>query len=171
MTSPLSVRTLAWVVWTTLVWVALWSTLSLPNVIWGVVIGYVTLAIAPGGTRHRLRVQPLALLRFAGWFAWALVKASAMVAWEIVTPGSRINEAIVAAPLRTSSPALATLIANAITLTPGTLTLEIGREPPRLYIHILHLRSIEDVRADIEHLEDLVLAAFPAEASRTIGPP
>ena len=33
----------------------------------------------------------------------------------------------------------ATLIANAVSLTPGTLTLEVRREPPTLYVHVLHL--------------------------------
>jgi multicomponent Na+:H+ antiporter subunit E len=67
----------------------------------------------------------------------------------------------VAAPLRTRSSGLITLIASSISLTPGTLTLEIRTDPPTLYVHILHLRTIDETREDIRHLEDLVLAAFP----------
>ena len=53
------------------------------------------------------------------------------------------------------------MIASSISLPPGTLTLEIREDPPILYVHILHLRTIDETRADIRHLEDLVLAAFP----------
>lgn len=158
--SPLRAATI--VGWSIVVWTALWGDVSVANAFWGAVIGLGLLVVVPlTRPRHRLRIRPLAVLRFAGYFVWALVRASAIVAWEVITPGSRVNEGIVAAPLRTRSPGLITLIASSISLTPGTLTLEIREDPPILYVHILHLRTIDETREDIRHLEDLVLAAFP----------
>lgn len=148
--------------WSVLVWVALWSELSVANVIWGLVVGAVLCVLVPPRAAPRqVTVRPLALLRFIGYFLVELVKASTLVAWEVVTPGSRIHEGIVAAQLRTRSPGVVTLIANAISLTPGTLTLEVHDDPPTLYIHVLHLRTVEEVREDIRRLEDLAIAAFP----------
>lgn len=153
------------VAWSVIVWVALWGDVSAANVLCGVVLGLVTLRLVPlTSPDRRVPVRPLALLRLAGFFVWALVRASAVVAWEVVTPRNDINEGIVAIPLRTSSPGLMTYVANVVSLTPGTLTLEVRRDPPTLYIHVLHLRAIEDVRADIHRLEDVVLAAFGSEA-------
>jgi multicomponent Na+:H+ antiporter subunit E len=149
------------VVWSVVVWVALWGDISPANVLWGVVLGLLTVGLVPlTAPDRRVPVRPVALLRFAAFFLWALVRASAIVAWEVVTPRNDINEGIVAIPLRTSSPGLMTHIANVVSLTPGTLTLEVRRDPPTLYVHVLHLRAIEDVRADIHRLEDVVLAAF-----------
>lgn len=163
--NPRIVRFAAVMVWSATVWVALWSDLSLANVVWGLVIGAVLAVVVPTRTGARqVGVRPLALLRFAGYFVVALVQASALVAWEVITPGSRINEGIVATELRTRSPGVVTLIANAISLTPGTLTLEVHDDPPTLYVHILHLRTVEQAREDIRRLEDLAIAAFPGIA-------
>ena len=154
--------TIGVVAWSTAVWVALWSTLSLANVLWGIVVGLFVLRLAPTrppSAQHGFR--PVAFLGLLIRFLGALVEASAIVAWEVVTPRNRINEAIVRVPLRTDSAGLVTAIANAITLTPGTLTLEVHTDPAVLYVHVLHLRTIEQVRQSIRDLEDQFLAAFP----------
>lgn len=158
--------------WSVGVWAALWSQLTYANVLWGLVVGAVTVLLAPPAVRrHTVVPRPLRVLHLAASFAWALVRASAVVAWEVVTPGSRINQGIVAAPLRTRSPGVITLIANMISLTPGTLTLEVREQPPTLYVHVLHLRTIEQVRADIRRLEDLALSALPVHDLDTEEPP
>lgn len=169
MRASLPTRAIFLVVSSVVVWSALWGDISVANTLWGAVIGLLLLVVVPlARPRRPIRIRPLAALRFAGYFVWALVRASAIVAWEVVTPGSRVNEGIVAAPLRTRSPGLITLIASSISLTPGTLTLEIREDPPILYVHILHLRTIDETRADIRHLEDLVLAAFPVPIDEEI---
>jgi multicomponent Na+:H+ antiporter subunit E len=153
--------------WSMVVWSALWARPTFVNFFWGAVVGAFTLLVVPPSRReHRLRINVGALLRFAVYFFWKLLQASAIVAWEVVTPRNRIHEGIVAAPLRTESLGIITLIANTVSLTPGTLTLEARQHPPILYVHILHLRTIDEVREDIRRLEDLALAAFPTERTR-----
>lgn len=157
---------LAVVVWSVGVWCALWSDLSLANVLWGTVVGLATLWLLPvrGGPR-RVSVRPLRVLHYLVHGLWSLVRASAVVAWEVVTPGDRINQGIVEVPLRTTSLGVITLIANTVSLTPGTLTLEVREQPPSLFVHIMHLRTIEEVREEIGRLEDLAIRAFPAVAT------
>lgn len=156
-----TLRLLSTLIWSILIWVLLWGEVSTANLLWGLVAGSVTLWIVPIEHKtHRLPVRAVPMARFGLVFLWSLIKASAVVAWEIVTPGSAINEGLVAIPLRTTSPGLMTLIANTISLTPGTLTLETRTDPPTLYVHVLHLRDIDDARADIHRLEDVVLRAF-----------
>ena len=55
---------------------------------------------------------------------------------------------------------LVTVVANAIALMPGSVTVEVERDPPTLYVHVLHLRSVEDVRRDIHRLEVMAVRAF-----------
>lgn len=159
----MSPRALITVVWCTLVWVALWGDLSIANVLTGIVVGLVSVWLVPlGGPSGAVVLRPFRLLRFLAYFVWALVRASAVVAWEIVTPGDRTYQGIIELPLDTSNLGVATLIANAISLTPGTLTLEVREDPLRLYVHVLHLRDMEVVRAELHHLHRLVVEALPA---------
>ena len=160
------------VLWSVAVWCALWSDVSVANVLWGAVVGVATTVVVP---LHRdqvpsLTMRPLAVLRYVVYAAWALVKSSGIVAWEVVTPGDQLNQAIVAIPLRVQSVAVATLIANTVSLTPGTLTLEIRTDPMTLYVHIMHLRSIEHIRAEIGELEDYAMRAFPARDGGATAP-
>ncbi|HWC12143.1 MAG TPA: Na+/H+ antiporter subunit E [Acidimicrobiales bacterium] len=147
--------------WLVVVWVALWEDVSPANVIGGLFVASLLVSAFPltsralgGGFR------PAAATRFLLYFGWKLVEASAVVSWEVVTPHNRINEGIVAVPIRGVSDTLTTLVANAISLTPGTLTLEIRRRPTILYVHVLHLQDIETVRREVARLELLAIRAF-----------
>ena len=59
-----------------------------------------------------------------------------------------------------------TIVANAVSLTPGTLTLEVSAtEPPVLYVHVLHLHDIEEAREDVRTLTRLVREALPVRGA------
>lgn len=164
MTGRMALR-LVVLAWSVAVWCALWSDLSLANVLWGTVVGLGTLWVLPVHDGPRVvRVRPLRVVHYLLYALWSLVKSSAVVAWEVVTPRNRINQGIVEVPLRTTSLGVITLIANTVSLTPGTLTLEVRRQPPSLFVHIMHLRTIDEVRAEVGRLEDLAVRAFPAVA-------
>lgn len=161
--APLN-RKLVSILWLAAVWVALWGDLSVANVAGGLVVGTtVTVLIPVRRARRAATASPVAVLRLVGVFAWKLVEASAVVAWEVVTPGSRINRGIVAVPIRGVSEGITTLVANMISLTPGTITIEVRSQPTTLYIHVLHLRDVEEVRSDVRRLEELAIAAFAPE--------
>lgn len=159
------------VVWLLLVWLLLFGELSVANLLGGLVVVAVLLVVFPIGPVEGPigRVRPLRWVGFALFFVWELVKATATVAWEIVTPGSRIRQGVIEIEVLGASDALVTLVANVITLTPGTLTLEVRKEPCRLYVHTLHLRDLESVRRDVLHLEAFAIRAFgSAEAIRLL---
>ncbi len=148
-------------VWLLVVWVALWEDVGPANVMSGLFVASLLVTAFPLTSRAvRGGFRPAAATRFLVYFGWKLVEASAVVSWEVVTPRNRINEGIVAVPIRGVSDTLTTLVANAISLTPGTLTLEIRRRPTILYVHVLHLHDIETVRREVERLELLAIRAF-----------
>jgi multicomponent Na+:H+ antiporter subunit E len=150
------------VLWLTAVWIALWGELTPGNVLVGLLLGSLLLVAFPTLAPGRLGfVRPLKVLRFGAYFAYKLVEANVVVAWEVVTPSNEsVNEGIVAVPVSGASDAVITLVANAITLTPGTMTLEVRRDPATLFVHVLHLRSIEETRREVRDLERRVLEAF-----------
>ncbi|MEX0795333.1 MAG: Na+/H+ antiporter subunit E [Acidimicrobiia bacterium] len=148
----------------TVVWMALWESASVGTVLAGLSVGGSVLWLIPSyQTEARFAVRPIRVLLLSVYFARALVVATALVAWEVLTPQSRINQGIVKIPMLGESKGLVTIIANMISLTPGTLTIEVREDPMTLYVHVLHLRTVGEVREDVRKLESLVIAAFGSD--------
>lgn len=117
------------IIWLTTLWVALWADLTVGNVVGGLVVAFVVVGVArPTGVTglERTYFRPLSALVYAGYFLVQLVKSNLVVAWEIVTPRLRINRAIIAVPMHSSSAGVVTLVANSVTLTPGTVTVDVA---------------------------------------------
>jgi multicomponent Na+:H+ antiporter subunit E len=49
---------------------------------------------------------------------------------------------------------------NLVAISPGTMPIELRQDPIVLYVHVLHLTDVEQVRGEILHLADLVVRAF-----------
>ncbi len=154
-------RDLFLIVWLLLVWILLWGEPTVGNFVSGAIVVTALLVGFPLARRPRTGVlRPLRAIHFLGFFIVKLVQATTIVAWEIITPGSRINQGVICIEALGASDALVTLVANFITLTPGTLTLEVRDDPKRLFVHVLHLHDIEAVRRDVQELEALAIRAF-----------
>jgi multicomponent Na+:H+ antiporter subunit E len=97
---------------------------------------------------------------FVLWFLRALVVANARVAWEVVTPGISSRPAIVRVPTACRNEWEMLLLANTITMTPGTLALEVDTTTWELYVHALFVTSREGFLADIQRLERVMLRAI-----------
>lgn len=151
--------------WLTAVWVALWGSVTAANVLGGLVLACVLLVLLPlPEAPHRAGVRPLALLRFALVFAWELVRASATVVVQVLRPRASLRQGVVAVPVVASSDRILTLLANAVSLTPGTLSLEVDRTRRVLYVHVLDVGArpgaVDDVRRGIVRLERLAITAL-----------
>lgn len=157
--------------WLTLVWVGLWGSASPANILGGLAVGVGLVmllpltSLPPQGT-----VRPLALLHFVGFFAVDLVRANMRVVGQVLRPRTQLRQAVVAVPVRGASDRLLTLLANAISLTPGTLTIEVDRPRSTLYVHVLDVRDglegVERIRASILHVERLAILALGSEEAR-----
>ncbi len=157
--------------WLIVAWVALWRDVSLANIVSGVLVaGAVVWLFPPEGDNARLRVRPIALLRFLGTSMISIVRANFFVAWEVVTPANQINEGVVAVELASNHPVVITLVSHAIILAPGTMVIDIDKgtedRATKLYIHVLHLRGVDEVREEVLQLEALALAAVSSANDR-----
>lgn len=155
------------VLWLASIWVVLWGQIDARSLTGGLVLA--TLLVVGVPSREPIVVdafRPLGVLRFLIYYAGLVLKSNAVLAWEIVTPGSRIREGIVAVPLVGASDLVVSLLAHAIGGTPGTLVVDVDRDDRTvLYIHVLHLRSIDQVRQDVLELERRLVAAVGSERS------
>lgn len=147
------------------VWLALWSDVSAANLLSGVLVAGAIVVVFDTWHAGVVVVRPVHVVRFLLHFLYKLVEASLVVARTVVSPRRRITTGIVAVPLGGCSDAVATLIADAISLTPGTLTLEVRRDPLTLFVHALDVRDVEQVQADVRRLEVLAVRAFGPPAA------
>lgn len=146
------------------IWVLLWGSASPANVLGGLVIGGVLVMLVPGlRRRHRGQqfvFRPVAIARLVGHMLATTVRSNVVLTREVLSKSSNIRTAVVGVPLPGCSDELLTLITNLVAISPGTMPLELTQDPIVLYIHILHLHDVEDVRRDIQHLTDLTVRAF-----------
>lgn len=158
-----------------LLWVALWGDLSWANLVGGALVALVVLSVGGPGRDGPIRRPGWgAVARYAAEFARDLVVATWDVARQVFWPVSRLRPAVVAVPLRSDDPGLLALVADSITLTPGTLTVEADDVSSTLWVHLLHLPEggVDAVVAQVQHLEDVgarALGVALPEPGRTGG--
>jgi multicomponent Na+:H+ antiporter subunit E len=148
--------------WLVVAWVAMWGRLSVANVVSGVLVALGLLVLLPpGGSRPHYVFRPVAILKFVVYFLRQLVVANAAVTREIVTPRDRIRTGVIAVPMEEGiSDGLLVFLANVTALTPGTMPIEVVRDPPMFYVHVLHLHDVEAVRHEVRRMEHLAIRAF-----------
>ena len=82
-------------------------------------------------------------------FVKELILSALKVAWLAVQPRVNVRPAIIAYPLTVTTDAQITLLANMITLTPGTLSVDVSADRRTLYIHAIDIASKEALIGDI----------------------
>lgn len=151
---------LIWNVLLALIWAALWGELTAANFMVGFLVGYVILAVAlrdkPQFARYVSRVPKF--LGFLVYFHRELLLSNLKVAYDVLTPTMHMKPGVIAVPLEARSDGEITILANLISLTPGTLSLDVSSDREVLYIHVMYLTDEEAVIRAIKDLEQRVLA-------------
>jgi monovalent cation/proton antiporter MnhG/PhaG subunit len=146
--------------WLFAIWVAAFGSVA-PNVIVGglIVAGLLALALRRLAPRWPRAVwHPVAVLRFAGHFVSQLVVSTWDVIKALRLSPEEIRPAIIEIPLRVRTRNEVALLMNSISFTPGTVALELhGRN---LYVHVLTTDDPSAVVAEVEAMENAVMAAF-----------
>ncbi|MEM1424014.1 MAG: Na+/H+ antiporter subunit E, partial [Planctomycetota bacterium] len=94
------------------------------------------------------------LLRFAGWFFALLVRSNLQIAREILTPGWTQSPRILRYEAEGLTEAQMTVLANSITLTPGTLALDVSADGRALYLHCMYARDREEQIRELDTLRE-----------------
>jgi multicomponent Na+:H+ antiporter subunit E len=101
-------------------------------------------------------------VRFTVFSLWSIIKSNVDVARVVLSPTMPIKPGIIGIPLDVQSERGMTILANIITLTPGTVSLDISSDRKTLYIHTLDVGNAENLRRDIkEDFERRVLKLAP----------
>ena len=135
-------------------WAALTGTFTLTGLAIGFVVGFLALwVISPLFEREKggyfLRV--FRWVKLLVLFHYELIVSSVSVAWDVLTPRHRARPGIVAVPLKAEGEAEVLLVTNLISLTPGTLSLDVTEDCNTLYVHAMFADDPMKIRSDIEN--------------------
>ena len=133
------------------IWLLLNNTLAVGQVLLGallaIAIPWFSERFRPD--RPRLR-RPAAALRLAGVLLWDVVVANFQLAARILGPESRLRPSYLEVPLDLRDPTGAVVLAGIVTMTPGTLSVDLGADGRTLRVHAFDLA---DARSAIESIK------------------
>ena len=86
---------------------------------------------------------PFRCLAYMPWLAWQVAKANADVARRILSPARAISPRVVRVPSTQASDLARTVYANSITLTPGTISIDVAGDV--IVVHALSREGAEDL--------------------------
>lgn len=89
------------------------------------------------------------------YFLRELTVASLVVAWDVITPRSHVESGVIALPLDAKSNIEITILASLISLTPGTLSLDLSVDRRVLYVHAVYIK-----KGDVESLKRQIKEGF-----------
>ena len=84
------------------------------------------------------------------YFVYELIVSSVRVAHDVLTPRSRAKPGIIAIPLDVTTDAQITMLANLISLTPGSLSLDVSADRRVIYAHLMFIDDADEERAAIK---------------------
>jgi multisubunit Na+/H+ antiporter MnhE subunit len=119
------------------------------------IAGYVVAALVVFICRNFF-LQPVRVRRPLEWsrmllvFVREVIVANIQVAWIVIRPRLRIQPAAIRLPIELRDDVSITALANMITLTPGTWTIDVAPDRSALYVHCLSAPDVEAVKKQIK---------------------
>lgn len=125
----------------------------------GFVLGYWVLwftQVATGKSQYFQKVGQV--IYFVLFFLWELMLANLRVAYDVLTPNPAMQPGIVAVPLDAETDTEIVLLTSLITMTPGSLPLDVSDDRKTLYVHGIYVSDPEEFVYRIKNgFERLVL--------------
>jgi len=135
-----------------IVWAALTGSFTLLNFGFGLLLGWLALYLVREQLdTRRGRYRGVGILSLVGIFVRELLLSGWRVSKLVVSPRMDLKPGIFAYPLSVDRDFEITLLANMITLTPGTLSVDVSEDRRTLYVHAL---DCSDVQASIAEIRN-----------------
>lgn len=154
-----------------LVWLLLWSEITWANVASGVVVSVVLPWLLPmPKMSESFILNPYRLFLLVVRFQIDLVLASVQVAYYALRRAPVPPSAVIGVKLRSSSDVVLTVVAQLISLVPGSLIVDVDKSTRTLYVHAFAVGTIDkvpQVHASIEAIETRVIRTFGSAADRS----
>ncbi len=134
------------------IWLAVTGTFTFENFIFGFLLGFILLWLIRTNRREdKYFYRGPKLIAFIFYFIYELIKANVQVAYDVITPSFYMKPGIIKIPLTAKSNLEITLLANLISLTPGTLSLDVSDDRSVLYVHAMYVHDKDEFISDIKN--------------------
>lgn len=134
-----------------IIWGAMSGDMTFANIFLGYVVGYIILLLTQrftGESRYFGKVW--FGLRFLLFFLKEMLVASFRVAYDVVTPTTYNRPGIIAYPVDELSAVEITLLAKVISLTPGTISMDVSDDCTKLYVHAMFIDDPNTLKQEIK---------------------
>lgn len=135
-----------------LIWVFLSGSYDAYNFTFGFILGFLIIWIigSSNGRTKYVKIVPR-VIAFLIYFIYEVIVANLQVAYEVMTPNLHVRPGIVKIPLDVTTDLEISLLANLITLTPGTLSLDVSDDRKVLYVHSMYVHDKDEFIHDIKN--------------------
>lgn len=135
----------------TLLWLLLVNEFTAGALVLGAVLGWLIPFVTSRFWQEAIRVRrPSLLLRFFSVFVFDIVRGSFQVAWLILKGPAGLRPAFVEVPLALTTDLGISLLANTISLTPGTVSAQLTADRRTLIVHTINTADPSALVAEIK---------------------
>ena len=150
---------LFWNILLAIFWVLLTASFEFINYLFGFFIGYLVISAIhrriPSLSGYPQRLPKF--IAFVGFFLKSLILSNIKIAVDIVTPIWYMKPGVLRFELLSKTDIEIMLVSNFISLTPGTLVLDVSEDKKTLFVHAMFLDDEEKIIADIKEIERRLL--------------
>jgi multicomponent Na+:H+ antiporter subunit E len=141
-----------------LIWAALLGSFSPTNMLAGFLIGFLVLFLSrralPSSNYFNKVFQAIG---FALFFIWELLIASLRVAIDVLSPRPQMHPRVISFHIKAHTQVEIMLLSILLTLTPGSLSLDISSDQKVLYVHAIYAEDAEEPIEGWRQLEKRLL--------------
>jgi multicomponent Na+:H+ antiporter subunit E len=134
-----------------IIWVMATGTLTEENFLFGFFISFAILWVITFKKEERKYFTMIPkLLAYMLFIFWEIIKANFQSLKESFYPKSKLEPAIVKVPLDAITDMEISILSNIISLTPGTLIMDVSDDKKVVYVHVMHLQDKENFIKEIK---------------------
>lgn len=156
------------VAWMAFVWLLLWGTVSIGNVLAGLAVGLLLTVLLPlPRVPVEGRVHLRSMLRLFAVILVDSIRSSLDVAWLAIRPSAPPVTGVLRCRLSIKSDLVLTLWTDIMNNIPGTMVLEIDQARRIMYVHVLDVgtdKAVENFYRSARRIERLLIATFERDA-------
>jgi multicomponent Na+:H+ antiporter subunit E len=140
------------------IWTALTGSMGYTDFLFGFLLGFFILWVLNKDEEdHRYFNRVPKIIGFVFYFLYEMFVANLQVAYDVITPKYFFKPGIVRFPLKATSDLEINLISMFISLTPGTILLDLSDDKKSIFIHVMYLSSREKFISRMQYSERRIL--------------
>lgn len=154
--------------WTTLVWVLLWGTFSIANILGGLAVSIIIMVLLPlPRVPVEGRVHLLSAVRLGAYIFIESIRSTISVGWLAIRPSPPPVTGVLRCRLTIKSDLVLTLWTDIMNNIPGTMVLEIDQVRRIVYVHVLDVstdRAVAEFYRSARLIERLLIRTFERDS-------